>query len=179
MPIEITMPRLSDTMESGAIIKWNVAAGDSVSSGDVVADIETDKATMELTVFDDGVMARIVVPEGKTGGCGDGDRGDGRGGRRPFGDCIGRRRPRKQRRGGCAGGPQGSDDDAGGSMGSGGSSLRFRRSGAGPQDFGGAMKVSPVARRLAEEYGVDLAQLSGSGRTVASSSAMCWPRRSR
>ncbi|MDA0975626.1 MAG: biotin/lipoyl-binding protein, partial [Planctomycetota bacterium] len=46
MAIELTMPRLSDTMESGTIIKWNVKEGDEVSAGDVVADVETDKATM-------------------------------------------------------------------------------------------------------------------------------------
>jgi pyruvate dehydrogenase E2 component (dihydrolipoamide acetyltransferase) len=66
MPIEITMPRLSDTMESGTIIKWGVSEGDTVSAGDVVADIETDKATMEMPVFDDGVLAKILVEEGRT-----------------------------------------------------------------------------------------------------------------
>lgn len=65
MPIELTMPRLSDTMEQGTIIKWNVKEGDAVMSGDVVADIETDKATMEMQVFDDGVMMKIMVEEGK------------------------------------------------------------------------------------------------------------------
>ncbi len=66
MPIEITMPRLSDTMESGTVIKWDVSEGDVVSSGDVVADVETDKATMELAVFDDGTMAKILIEEGRT-----------------------------------------------------------------------------------------------------------------
>ena len=66
MAIELTMPRLSDTMESGTIIKWNVKEGDAVSAGDVVADVETDKATMEMQVYDDGKVSRIVVPEGKT-----------------------------------------------------------------------------------------------------------------
>ena len=66
MPIEITMPRLSDTMEQGTIIKWNVKEGDDVAAGDVVADIETDKATMEMQVFDDGRIARILVGEGQT-----------------------------------------------------------------------------------------------------------------
>ena len=65
MPIKLTMPRLSDTMEQGTIIKWNVKEGDALVSGDVVADIETDKATMEMQVFDDGVMAKIVIEEGK------------------------------------------------------------------------------------------------------------------
>lgn len=66
MPIEITMPRLSDTMEQGTVVKWNVKEGDKVKSGDVIADIETDKATMELQSYDDGVVAKLAVPEGQT-----------------------------------------------------------------------------------------------------------------
>ena len=65
MPIDITMPRLSDTMEAGTIIKWNVKEGDAVSAGDVIADVETDKATMEMQVFDDGTISKIAVPTGK------------------------------------------------------------------------------------------------------------------
>ena len=53
MPIEITMPRLSDTMEEGTLLHWYKKVGDVISSGDVLADIETDKATMELQSFDD------------------------------------------------------------------------------------------------------------------------------
>ncbi|MEX0775678.1 MAG: pyruvate dehydrogenase complex dihydrolipoamide acetyltransferase [Phycisphaeraceae bacterium] len=64
MPIEITMPRLSDTMEEGTLVKWRVKAGDSVKSGDLLADVETDKATMELQSFDDGKVAKIMVEEG-------------------------------------------------------------------------------------------------------------------
>src|SRR5215813_1525827 len=66
MPIEVTMPRLSDTMEQGTVVKWNVKEGDKVKSGDVIADIETDKATMELQSYDDGTVAKLAVPEGKT-----------------------------------------------------------------------------------------------------------------
>ena len=65
MSIEVTMPRLSDTMESGTIVEWKVAVGDKVSSGDVVADVETDKATMELAVYDDGTIASIDVGPGQ------------------------------------------------------------------------------------------------------------------
>ncbi|MCE2884614.1 MAG: hypothetical protein LW806_06930, partial [Planctomycetaceae bacterium] len=65
MPIELTMPRLSDTMEAGTVIKWNVKEGDSVRSGSVLADIETDKATMEMQCFDDGKLAAILVEPGK------------------------------------------------------------------------------------------------------------------
>ena len=65
MPINVTMPRLSDTMEQGTVVKWHVKVGDKVTSGQVIADIETDKATMEQAVFDDGLIARLVCPEGK------------------------------------------------------------------------------------------------------------------
>lgn len=66
MSIEITMPRLSDTMEQGTVIKWYVKEGDAVSSGDTIADIETDKATMELQSFDEGTVAKLLVGEGQT-----------------------------------------------------------------------------------------------------------------
>jgi pyruvate dehydrogenase E2 component (dihydrolipoamide acetyltransferase) len=66
MPINITMPRLSDTMEQGTVVSWNVKEGDAVSAGEVLGDIETDKATMELQNFDDGVVAAILLKEGDT-----------------------------------------------------------------------------------------------------------------
>jgi pyruvate dehydrogenase E2 component (dihydrolipoamide acetyltransferase) len=66
MPIEMTMPRLSDTMQQGTVVRWNVKEGQKIASGDVVADIETDKATMELQSFDDGTVAVLSVPEGQT-----------------------------------------------------------------------------------------------------------------
>jgi pyruvate dehydrogenase E2 component (dihydrolipoamide acetyltransferase) len=65
MPIDVTMPRLSDTMQQGTIVKWNVKEGQKVKSGDVLADIETDKATMELQSFDDGVVAKLLVAQGQ------------------------------------------------------------------------------------------------------------------
>jgi len=64
MPIEIKMPALSPTMEEGTLAKWLVKAGDTVKSGDLMAEIETDKATMEFEAVDEGVIAEIVVPEG-------------------------------------------------------------------------------------------------------------------
>ncbi|GAB4353282.1 MAG: pyruvate dehydrogenase complex dihydrolipoamide acetyltransferase [Oricola sp.] len=67
MPINITMPALSPTMEEGNLAKWLVKEGDSVSAGDVIAEIETDKATMEVEAVDEGTVARIVVPEGTEG----------------------------------------------------------------------------------------------------------------
>jgi pyruvate dehydrogenase E2 component (dihydrolipoamide acetyltransferase) len=64
MPINITMPALSPTMEKGNLAKWLKKEGDKVKAGDIIAEIETDKATMEVEAVDEGTLARIVVPEG-------------------------------------------------------------------------------------------------------------------
>ena len=64
MPIELKMPALSPTMEEGTLAKWLVKEGDSVQSGDLLAEIETDKATMEFEAVDEGTIAQIVIPEG-------------------------------------------------------------------------------------------------------------------
>ncbi len=67
MPINILMPALSPTMEEGTLAKWAVKEGDTVSSGDVIAEIETDKATMEFEAVDEGVIGKLVIPEGSQG----------------------------------------------------------------------------------------------------------------
>ncbi len=67
MPINITMPALSPTMEEGNLAKWLVKEGDKVGPGDVIAEIETDKATMEVEAVDEGTVAKIVVPAGTEG----------------------------------------------------------------------------------------------------------------
>ena len=67
MPIELKMPALSPTMEEGTLTKWLVKEGDEVSSGDILAEIETDKATMEFEAVDEGKIAKILVPEGTDG----------------------------------------------------------------------------------------------------------------
>jgi pyruvate dehydrogenase E2 component (dihydrolipoamide acetyltransferase) len=67
MPIELKMPALSPTMEEGTLAKWLVKEGDQVASGDILAEIETDKATMEFEAVDEGKIAKILVPEGTDG----------------------------------------------------------------------------------------------------------------
>ncbi|MEP5088110.1 MAG: biotin/lipoyl-containing protein, partial [Paracoccaceae bacterium] len=67
MPTEILMPALSPTMEEGTLAKWLVKEGDTVSSGDLLAEIETDKATMEFEAVDEGVVGKIMVAEGTEG----------------------------------------------------------------------------------------------------------------
>jgi len=64
MPIEVLMPALSPTMTEGKIAKWHKQPGDKVKAGDILAEIETDKATMEMEAVDEGTMAKIIVPEG-------------------------------------------------------------------------------------------------------------------
>ena len=64
MAIKIEMPKLSDTMEEGVIAKWNVKEGDTVDAGDIIAEVETDKATMDVEVFDGGTILKIVPSEG-------------------------------------------------------------------------------------------------------------------
>src|ERR1700759_927725 len=67
MPIELKMPALSPTMEEGTLAKWLVKEGDTVAAGDILAEIETDKATMEFEAVDEGTISKIVVPEGTDG----------------------------------------------------------------------------------------------------------------
>src|SRR5881397_2232911 len=67
MGIELKMPALSPTMEEGTLAKWLVKEGDEVKSGDILAEIETDKATMEFEAVDEGTIAKILVPEGTAG----------------------------------------------------------------------------------------------------------------
>jgi pyruvate dehydrogenase E2 component (dihydrolipoamide acetyltransferase) len=67
MPIELKMPALSPTMEEGTLAKWLVKEGDTVASGDILAEIETDKATMEFEAVDEGTIAKFLVPDGSDG----------------------------------------------------------------------------------------------------------------
>ena len=67
MSIEILMPALSPTMEEGTLSKWLVKEGDTVTSGDLIAEIETDKATMEVEAVDDGKIGKLLVAEGSEG----------------------------------------------------------------------------------------------------------------
>ena len=66
MPVEITMPQLSDTMTEGTVVKWHKKEGEKVNAGEEIADIETDKAVMPMESFEGGTLAVIVVPEGQS-----------------------------------------------------------------------------------------------------------------
>lgn len=158
MPIEITMPRLSDTMEEGTLIKWRVKEGDAVSSGDHLADVETDKATMELQAFDDGTVAQVPVNEGDTV---------------PVGDLIlllaeeGESAEDAVKNAGGSG--SGGSDDSGHSnndkpKAAERSDKATDQSASSPEPSNSKkLRVSPLARKLAEEHGLDLASLQGTG----------------
>jgi pyruvate dehydrogenase E2 component (dihydrolipoamide acetyltransferase) len=156
MPIDITMPALSPTMETGTLAKWNVKEGDAVKPGDVIAEIETDKATMEVEAVDEGTVAKIVVAAGTENV--------------PVGELIAVL--------------AGEDEDAGAAAGA----KAAPKAAAAPQPApaatpaaapptplsatavegrsaasGDRFKASPLARRLAEARGIDLAAVKGSG----------------
>jgi len=70
MPVNIDMPKLSDTMTEGTLLKWHKKVGDTIEIGDILAEIETDKATMEMEAFDDGILTDILIQEGEKAGIG-------------------------------------------------------------------------------------------------------------
>ena len=153
------MPRLSDTMEQGTIIKWNVKEGDEVASGAVVADVETDKATMEMQVYDDGVVAKILVGEGTQVPVGTAIALIAEDGEDPGSVTDGGATPAPAAAAPAAPAPAAP------------AAAPFTPAPAAPSApapvastaTGGRMRVSPVARRLAEEHGIDLGTVTGSG----------------
>ncbi|MEJ6596155.1 pyruvate dehydrogenase complex dihydrolipoamide acetyltransferase [Parasphingorhabdus sp.] len=158
MPINLQMPALSPTMEEGTLAKWLVKEGDSVSSGDLLAEIETDKATMEFEAIDEGVIAKILIAEGtdnvKVGTViaiiaeeGE-DAGDVKAAPAPKAkEAV---EPAAKAEEPAPPPKVESAPPLSAPM----AALEFSE---------GRLKVSPLARRLAEQKSVDLASLSGSG----------------
>ena len=180
MAIDLTMPRLSDTMESGTIIKWNVKEGDEVSAGDVVADVETDKATMEMQVYDDGRISKIAVPEGQTVSVGtliaviDDGGGPGGGEAEAPASASGTESaettsdeatstPPVATASGTSPASVPASTTASTAAPSASSSATPPPAAAGVAVGGTRLRVSPVARNIADEHGVDLASIEGSG----------------
>ena len=164
MPIEITMPALSPTMEEGKLAKWHVKEGDSVSSGDVIAEIETDKATMEVEAVDEGTIGKIMVAEGTDNVkvnaviailLQEGESADAVGAPKaapaPKPEAKAKAEPAPQ----AAAPAAAPAPTAGSGQGGGGGSA-----GSGST---GKVFASPLARRLAKEAGIDVSTISGSG----------------
>jgi len=177
MPIDITMPRLSDTMERGTIIKWNVKEGDEVSSGDAIADIETDKATMEMQVYDDGKISKLLIEEGKTVDVGtkiaelaadDEDAADATDADdakaapaeapRPSSrkDTEPKDEPKQAKRREPAEDDQPESDKRE-------AKPAKDEDKSGSEGGGHRMRISPVARRIADEHGINVSSIQGSG----------------
>jgi pyruvate dehydrogenase E2 component (dihydrolipoamide acetyltransferase) len=170
MPIELKMPALSPTMEEGTLAKWLVKEGDTVAAGDLLAEIETDKATMEFEAVDEGIIARILVAEGtdevKVGTVIALIAGEG--------EEVGAAAPAAAKEpvakdGGETGAGQPAREAAAPPAAEAYVSKPanpVQHSEAAPQpkaDLGDRVKASPLARRLAEQRGIDLAGLAGSG----------------
>ncbi|MDV3250659.1 pyruvate dehydrogenase complex dihydrolipoamide acetyltransferase [Devosia sp. BK] len=178
MPIDITMPALSPTMEEGKLAKWHVKEGDSVSSGDVIAEIETDKATMEVEAVDEGKIGKILVAEGtdnvKVNAViavllqeGEDASAIGSGGAKPA------EAPKAEAKTEAPKGDAGTlQYDKGTSTTStapvsnsntGSSAPKPAAAPASAKSESGRVFASPLAKRLAKEAGIDLASVAGSG----------------
>ncbi len=173
MPINITMPALSPTMEEGNLAKWLVKEGDKVKSGDVIAEIETDKATMEVEAVDEGTVAKIVVPAGTEAVkvnaliailAADGEdvsAAAAGGGAAPAAKKE-EAAPAKtaSSEGTGSGAAVAADAPASASTNGGGVLVG---GGSAPASSGARTFSSPLARRLAKEAGIDLSAVAGTG----------------
>ncbi|MDB5418003.1 MAG: branched-chain alpha-keto acid dehydrogenase subunit [Phenylobacterium sp.] len=159
MSIDVLMPALSPTMEEGTLAKWHVKKGDQVKSGDVIAEIETDKATMEVEAVDEGAVEELLVPEGAEGVKVNTPIA------RLSGEAIGsppppvaakaeapapapKEAPKPQAQAAPAAAPQPAPEPA---------------SAPAKAPEGGRIFASPLARRIAAQKGIDLSALKGSG----------------
>ena len=152
MAIIIEMPKLSDTMTEGTLVRWLKKEGDKVRTGDVLAEVETDKATMEMAADDEGILGKIYVPAGSKAGLGVAlavlvEEGEA------VPDAPTAKVPAAPAAA-AGGAPAAAAPRGPGAKASGGSAA----GGAG-----GRVKASPLAKKLAAERGVDLRTLAGSG----------------
>ena len=158
MPIELKMPALSPTMEEGTLAKWLVKEGDVVKSGDLLAEIETDKATMEFEAVDEGTIAQIVVAEGAQGvkvgaviALIQGEDEDA--GAKP---AAAAQKPKDEAKPAAA-------ESAPSPAAEAKAAASAPKLAAAPAASGDRLKASPLAKRLAAAQGIDLTAISGSG----------------
>ena len=139
---QITMPKLSDTMLEGTLIKWHKKAGDKISVGDVIADVETDKATMEMEAFDDGLITELLIPEGGVVKVG---------------------QPIANLEGGKKSAAKSSAPSAPAASTSAPAAPAAAKPKAAVSTDGSRIKASPLAKKIALERGVDLSGVQGTG----------------
>jgi pyruvate dehydrogenase E2 component (dihydrolipoamide acetyltransferase) len=164
MPTEILMPALSPTMEEGTLAKWLVKEGDQISSGDLLAEIETDKATMEFEAVDEGTVGRILVDEGSEGVkvntpiavlLSDGESTD------DIGEVSAQKGNGADSNVEPAGASEPTEPEKG--YGRGPAPEAAGETPAAPGRDGERVFASPLARRIAKDRGLDLSQIKGSG----------------
>jgi pyruvate dehydrogenase E2 component (dihydrolipoamide acetyltransferase) len=167
MPIELKMPALSPTMEEGTLAKWLVKEGDEVKSGDILAEIETDKATMEFEAVDEGKIAKILVPEGTDGVkvgapiaimAGEGEDASAAAGAAPKADTAAPAPPKASPEPKADATPKSSPAQAPVET-----PAAPAQAAAPARAEGDRVKASPLARRLAQAQNIDLSSLQGSG----------------
>jgi pyruvate dehydrogenase E2 component (dihydrolipoamide acetyltransferase) len=170
---EVTMPRLSDTMSEGAVGRWLKKPGDAVENGDIIAEIETDKATMELQAFESGTLQKILVPEGQTVPIGEviAIIGDGPAPAEQTTAAPEAAPPAQQ----APIGTQQTESEESGdqAIARNTAEASVQQAPAAPagelsaptngQEAGERIKASPLARKLAAERGIDLSQVQGTG----------------
>jgi len=154
MSITIEMPKLSDTMTEGTLVRWVKKVGDSVEVGDVIAEVETDKATMEMEAFDEGTLSEVYVNEGQTVQVGQKlatlvEPGESTGDSAP---AAKKPEARKAETGKTVEKKLGQTEPA-----------QVQTAPAPSPGLGQRIKASPLARKVAAELGVDLQGISGSG----------------
>lgn len=160
MAVLIDMPKLSDTMEEGVIAKWNVKEGDNVNSGDIIAEVETDKATMDVEVFDSGVILKIFAREGDAVKLGGkmaiiGEKGEDISSLLGEGEDLVSSAPRKKdNQSGLK--ENKSFDPLFGEL-----DVDSKIQASDTDDS--RVKASPLARKMAKDQGIKLADISGSG----------------
>ncbi len=168
MPIEILMPALSPTMEEGTLAKWLVKEGDTVSSGDLLAEIETDKATMEFEAVDEGTIGKIIVPGGTEGVkvnapiavlLAEGESAD------DIGETGGAPKEGASSHAAPAEPTPATEPQKGYGREAGGADEVARKDAAddGPGPAGARVFATPLARRIAKDKGVDLGDVKGTG----------------
>jgi len=176
MPIELKMPALSPTMEEGTLAKWLVKEGDKVASGDILAEIETDKATMEFEAVDEGTIAKILVAEGTDGVkvgapiailAGEGEDASAAATAAPKADTAPPAPPKAAPEPKADATPKNAPTPEPANKGYGVTPTETpaapAQAAAPPRAEGDRIKASPLARRLAQAQGVDLSKLQGSG----------------
>ena len=167
MPIELKMPALSPTMEEGTLAKWLVKEGDKVASGDILAEIETDKATMEFEAVDEGTVAKILVPEGSEGVkvgapiailAGEDEDASKAAAAAPKADTAAAAPPKPAPEPKADATPKSPPPQAPVET-----PPSPPQAAAAPRAEGDRVKASPLARKLAQAQGIDLSNIQGTG----------------